>query len=168
MAVQPLTDPQKLLLQLLSKHSVRFVVIDGFAGQYFGVGRVTRDLDLWLGRSNGNARRLAQAFRAFKPSPPYTDWVTAFMKPNARFPYPALAGHEHEADLVTSIEGADFCECYERGLSVELSALKVRMVGLTDLLDLKRISLGSGNNEVGHARDRADIAALLALNPPPA
>jgi predicted nucleotidyltransferase len=154
---------QQNMLKLLTKYKVAFLVIGGYAMKAHGVERETRDLDLWVSRSNGNARRISNAFTPLRPvSPQGEHWAEAFMKPNRRFPYPE-DGRLKEVDLLNTIAGANFGQCYSRSVEIELGGVRVRCVGLHDLVGLKQIAMQSGDDQAAHERDRRDVELLAVM-----
>ena len=84
------------------------------------------------------------------------------MKPDTRFAYPE-EGVYHEADLLTTIPGMQFEECYARSMQVELDGVMVRVLGLDNLIKSKEISAKLSNDKKASDRDRADIEDLLAV-----
>ncbi len=75
-----------------------------------------------------------------------------------RLAYPSE--ESHEADLLTSIDGIDFGECYRNAKKVELENLVVPYPGLRDLIQMKLKSLESGNDEHAKEKDKKDIEEL--------
>lgn len=53
------------LLKLLVTHRVSFILIGGYAVNYYGYERTTGDMDLWLERSNANKEHLIGALIEF-------------------------------------------------------------------------------------------------------
>jgi hypothetical protein len=158
-----LTDPQRALLDVLDLDGVRYLVIGGHAVRAHGVDRETQDLDLWVGGSRQNAKRINRAFSAFGVVAPVgANWTDAFSRPNALFAYPNT-GPGKEADLLTTIAGVDFESCYARSVMLDVCGINLRVVGLVDLIELKTLAAGAGNDQAAHDRDQADVAALMAI-----
>lgn len=165
MPIHQVTDPQRWLLAVLEREGVRYMVIGGHALHVHGAFRPTHDLDLWVDCSRENAERIARGFHRIRaPLPKDGDWVTAFTKMNALYSYPDV-GPGKEADILTSIAGMDFGTCYSRSIRAELDKPRIRVcvLGLDDLIESKRISAKSGNDQAAHARDNADIDVLMSL-----
>ena len=49
--------------QLLNKHSVKYILVGGFAVNYHGFSRATGDVDLWLEDSEVNRKKLVAALK---------------------------------------------------------------------------------------------------------
>jgi hypothetical protein len=52
-------------LKLLNSSSVEYLVIGGYAVNYYGFARATADLDIWIAISPDNAPRMSEALRSF-------------------------------------------------------------------------------------------------------
>ncbi|MNW08181.1 hypothetical protein D3C71_2049190 [compost metagenome] len=76
-------------------------------------------------------------------------------------PYPS--DQKKEADILTSIDGADFEAAYQRRGSARFGELIVPVVSLSDLVELKKLALASTQSDEAKARDQADLEALAAL-----
>jgi len=57
------------LVQLLSDHSVRYLMIGGYALAAYGFGQTTEDLDLWFDPSPDNTESLSRATGLFGVRP---------------------------------------------------------------------------------------------------
>ncbi len=53
------------LLRLFNASGIRYLVIGGYAVVQYAEPRYTKDLDLWIGTDEQNARAVYQALRAF-------------------------------------------------------------------------------------------------------
>lgn len=159
MVNQPaLSGPNQMLLKLLLGEGVRFLVIGGQAMRCHGAARETIDLDLWLSPTRDDAERLGRGFAKVAPGRSAGDWANEIHRSNLRMPYPSDEGKH--ADILTSIEGADFEGAYARREVAEFGGLPVGVVSLSDLIHTKRCSLASTNVAEAKARDQADVEAL--------
>ena len=52
-------------LKLLNIQRVEYLLVGGFAVGFHGYPRATSDIDIWVGRSPENAKRVAAAIREF-------------------------------------------------------------------------------------------------------
>ena len=147
-----------MLLKLLLGEGVRFLVIGGQAMRCHGAARETSDLDLWLSPTRDDAERLGRGFTKVVPGSSAGDWADKIHRPNLRMPYPSDVGKH--ADILTSIDGADFEAAYARREVAEFGALAVGVLSLADLIHTKKCSLASTNMAEAKARDQADIEVL--------
>lgn len=156
-----LPEPQQMLLYLLTKEGVRFLVIGGQAMRSHGANRKTYDLDIWLSPTREDAERLAHGFAKVAPHLTAEQWADQIHKPNLRMPYPSDQGKE--ADILTSIDGADFEAAYAHRESAKFGDIPAPVICLADLIVTKKLSLASTNVAEAKARDKADIELLEAM-----
>ncbi|USX10511.1 hypothetical protein [Paraburkholderia fungorum] len=150
---------QLAFLRDLAVSRVRYVAIGGMAMQAHGIERETIDLDLLIDRTDANARLVREVLgRAVGRDPQIIPlWrLTTENQKTELWPIAAI-------DVLTSIDGMIFDSVYARRSVVELDGLEVSVMGTADLILAKEISSRSGNDEVAHARDRADIDLLRQL-----
>lgn len=137
------------LLGLLLEREVRFLVVGGYAVAAHGHPRYTGDLDLWLLVDPGNAASVVSALEDFGFS---ALGLTEedFLRPAGvvQLGYPPL-----RIDLLTSVDGLDFSDCWPRRVHVGVNGLDVPFIGRSDLLRNKRAS--------GRLQDLADLEALV-------
>ena len=136
------------LLECLGARDVRFLVVGGYAVAAHGHPRYTGDLDLWVWTSPENAHYLLQALDDFGFGA--LGLVAGdFTEPDrvVQLGYPPV-----RVDLLTSIDGVDFDECFDRRMELLLDGLPVPFIALDDLRRNKRAS--------GRPQDLADLAAL--------
>jgi hypothetical protein len=132
----------------LHAREVRFLIVGGYAVGMHGHPRYTADLDVWLRADEANARALLGALEDFGFAD--LDLTTDdFLTPEhvVQLGYPPL-----RIDLLTSIDGVDFAEAYERRVEVMLDDLMVPVISLNDLRRNKQTT--------GRAQDLADLEAL--------
>jgi hypothetical protein len=131
---------------LLNSNRVEYLVIGGYAINYYGYSRATADLDIWIAIAPENAERVARAVREFGFV--QSDRET-FLEPRKviRMGVPPL-----RLEILTSISGVEFAECYGRRLQVELDGIAVNLIGLDDLKRNKEAS--------NRLKDRLDLEQL--------
>src|SRR5712692_636884 len=65
MATIQLPPDFKEFLRLLNSSKVEYLVVGGYAVNYYGFSRATADLDLWIAVNPENAELVTEAVRAF-------------------------------------------------------------------------------------------------------
>lgn len=136
----------KEFLKLLNLSSVEYLVIGGYAVNYYGFPRATGGLDIWIAISPGNAQRITEALRRFG----FTQADAAFFQQERqviRLGVPPV-----RLEILTSISGVDFADCYARRLEAELDGITVNLIQLDDLKRNKQAS--------GRLKDRVDLEQL--------
>jgi hypothetical protein len=127
---------------------VRFLVVGGYAVAYHGHPRYTKDLDVWVEPTAENARRLLNALEDFGFGALDLQ-VDDFLEPDqvVQLGYPPL-----RIDLLTSVSGLSFDECYPNRPTMDIDEVEVPFIGLDDLKANKRAS--------GRHQDLADLENL--------
>jgi hypothetical protein len=147
-----LTPDFKEFAALLNSNRVEYLVVGGYALAAYGHPRYTGDLDFWIGTQSENADRVLAALAAFgfgSLGIKKGDLVAPNQVIQMGFP-PA------RIDLLTSIDGVSFAECYERRMIVEVDGLPLGFIALEDFKTNKKA--------VGRYKDLADLEALESVN----
>lgn len=138
----------KEFIQSLNENAVRYLLIGGYALALHGHPRYTKDLDVWVDPSEHNAAALLNALKDFcfgslgLQSSDFTklDQVIQLGYPPNRI------------DLLTSADGLEFSEAYERRLFLALDGVELSYICLDDLITNKKAT--------GRLQDLADIETL--------
>jgi predicted nucleotidyltransferase len=148
MATTPLPQDFADFLKLLNSHGVEFLLIGGYAVGIHGYPRGTADLDVWVSTAQGNAARIVSALKDFGFETPELS-AALFQQPDkvVRMGVPPI-----RIDILTSIAGVTFEDCYRRREVVSVGDLQVPVISLPDL---KVNKLATGRNQ-----DRADVDHL--------
>ncbi|MBA3461301.1 MAG: hypothetical protein H0T46_15165 [Deltaproteobacteria bacterium] len=138
----------KEFLSLLMRHGVRFVIVGGHALAANGRPRYTEDLDVFVDRTEANARRLVRALDEFG-YPVRRDGWREFTRPNkilfiGRIPL--------RIDVLTSISGVSFSTAWKGRLVAATDFGALPLLGLAELRINKRAS--------GRTKDLLDLALL--------
>jgi hypothetical protein len=121
-------------------------LIGGYAVNYYGSSRSTGDMDIWTSRQPVNASKVASVLRGFGFSAA-TPEMLAEPDQIIRMGVPPL-----RLEILTSISGVDFEECYNRRELAEIEGMLVPVIRLEDLKRNKRAS--------GRFKDLADLDEL--------
>jgi predicted nucleotidyltransferase len=135
-------------LKQLNAHSVRYLVVGGYAVAAHGHPRYTGDLDVFVEATSANAEALVAAYRAFGFDPPELQPALFIASDNIV----RLGVEPVRLEVMTSISGVTFADAYPRRLEIELGGLKVPFISYDDLLKNKKAA--------GRAKDQADVEAL--------
>jgi hypothetical protein len=151
MALSPdLTD----LLRALSAAGVRFLVVGAHAVAYHAEPRYTKDLDLWVEASPGNAARVWQALLRF--GAPLRDCRPEdFANPSLVY---QLGIEPHRVDIMMGIDGVDFAGAWQRRVRTQYTGITVYVLGRSDLIRAKRAA--------GRPHDLEDVARLQRRRAP--
>lgn len=146
------------LLESLFQHQVQFLVIGGVAVQAHGHNRTTMDLDIALAVSQENWRRTAAALAELEAAvrgPNADAGIDATDPQTIGLGTPLTLTTKHgDLDVFPGLVpgGAPFHELLARAIAVPFGSGTLHIVGLDDLISMKRAS--------ARPRDTADILAL--------
>jgi hypothetical protein len=136
------------LLAAFADAEVRYLVIGGYAVGFHDRPRATKDLDLLVADDPANVERTCQALVAFGAAPATiqalrrsaNDEIVWFGVPPVR------------VDLLKSAAGIDFSTAYTRCVRMAAGDLAIPVVGLDDLIAMKRAA--------DRDQDRVDVRRL--------
>jgi len=121
-------------LRLLNSFGVEYLVVGGYAVGYYGYPRATADMDLWVRIAPENAERVAGALRAFGFDMPALS-PDLFLRDNQII---RLGNPPFRIEILTSVSGVEFSECYPSRVSARLDDVDVPLISLRDLKANKR------------------------------
>ena len=135
-------------LNALLAHEVEFVLVGGHAVGAYGFSRYTEDLDVYVHRSNDNARRLRAALQAFfGVDVGFTQ--EKLCQPNKVF----MVGEKpYRIDILNAIAGVDFDQVFAKRRYFRIGDLNVPVIGLEELVINKKAA--------GRPKDLVDAAEL--------
>lgn len=137
-------------LERLNRHRVRYLIAGGFAMAVHGKPRYTKDIDLWVEQSPANGRLLEEVLRDFGFGELGVH-SEDFLEPDVII---QLGREPNRIDLLTSLKGLEFQECYAARLVVQVSGLELPFIDRAHLIRHKRA--------VGRPRDLVDADELEA------
>jgi len=136
-------------LELLNKHNVRYCVIGAFALAFHARPRYTKDIDILIEPTAGNAKRLLMALDEF-----------GFGSLNLTaedFSTPGnivQLGYEPvRIDIITSIKGLDFADIWQSRIQGPYGKQTINFIDRQNLIRSKELS--------NRAQDKADLTLLL-------
>ena len=123
-------------------------MVGGYAVAVHGYPRYTKDLDIWIESSPLNADRLLRALHQFGFGTLDIDADDFLQKDQIiQLGYPP-----NRIDLLTSLEGLSFDDCYRDKMTVSIENLEIDFI---DLANLKKNKAATGR-----AQDLADLDHL--------
>ena len=150
--MQLLTQDFVEFIECCVERDVKFLIVGGYALAAHGHPRATKDLDVWILIDSTNAERLLQALDDFGMG---SVGLTSedFLEPEivVQLGYPPI-----RIDLLTSISGVDFDQCWAKRVSVDVGGIEASFLSASDLIANKRAS--------GRPQDLLD-ADTLEQNP---
>jgi hypothetical protein len=133
---------------LLKESNVRYLLIGGYAVNYHGYVRATGDMDIWIAIHPDNARKMVVVLKAFGFDHPDLN-KELFLHENKilRMGVPPV-----RLEIVTSISGVEFDECYRSRVVDNLDGVEVNLIDLENLRKNKKAS--------GRPKDLLDFKKL--------
>lgn len=135
-------------IELLNVNEVQYLVVGGYAVAFHGYPRYTKDIDIWIWIDPPNAQRMMKVLDEFGFA---SLDITAqdFLKPDfiIQLGYPP-----HRIDLLTTIPGVEFQECFAAKVQQMIDGVPVNFIDVEHLKQNKRAT--------GRAQDIADVENL--------
>lgn len=138
----------KDFLKLLNSHEVDYLLIGGYAVGYHGYPRATSDLNIWIGISQENAKKLVVVLREFGFDLPEVE-ESLFLRKDKVL---RMGNAPIRIELLTTISGVDFQTCYEARIEDRIDGIKMNIIDLENLKKNKKAS--------GRFKDLDDIERL--------
>ena len=138
----------KELLSLLEKHSVRYLVVGGYAVMRYTEPRFTKDLDLLIAVDESNAQAIYAALAEF--GAPLQNLTPRDFAEEGYFYQ--MGSPPLRVDVLMSIPGVTFAEAWQRKETVDVAGVAMHFISKEDLLTAKRAS--------GRPQDLLDIENL--------
>lgn len=136
------------LLESFNRHDVRYCIIGAFALALHARPRYTKDIDLLVDPTPGNAARILAALRDFGFAS-----LNLAEQDFSRLGQIVQLGYEPvRADIITGIEGLPFDEVWEHRVTAPYGRTPASFISLTDLITAKKLS--------NRTQDRADVEVL--------
>ena len=124
----------KEFIQLLNKNQVEYLVIGGYAVGFHGHPRYTGDIDIWINPSDKNVKKLPKVLIEFGFTPESLNTSDFKSKDKiVRIGFPPF-----RIDLMVSIDGVQFANCYPNRVEIKLDDVRVNFIGLDDLVKNKK------------------------------
>ncbi|HSD72052.1 MAG TPA: hypothetical protein VLE54_04645 [Thermoanaerobaculia bacterium] len=147
------------VLKILQHHRVRYVVIGGFAGRFWGSNSITNDLDICYARDKKNFLALASALRdlgaRLRGAPPDVPFLldAKTIEAGDHFTFETNLG---DLDcLGTPLASGGYPDLIQGATIMDIDGVDVPVAALEDLMRLKRAA--------GRPKDRAELEILAAL-----
>lgn len=148
MAKRQLTPEFREFLACLNRAEVDYLLVGGFAVNYYGHHRFTEDIGFWIAVSDANFERLLTAVRFF-----FGDDLDGldmnFLKRNESL---YLGRVPDKIEVFQNASGLEFATAYPRRVEGKLEGIPVKIISLADLRANKAAS--------GRHKDLADLENL--------
>jgi predicted nucleotidyltransferase len=136
----------KEFLKLLNSRDVEYLLIGGYAVNYYGYPRATADLDIWIAIDPLNTQKMAAALSEFGFA---KATISLLQEPGKiiRMGVPPI-----RIEVLTSVSGVDFPSSFRNRLIADIDGVSVNLISLADLKTNKKAA--------GRLKDLADLEQL--------
>lgn len=142
----------KEFIKLLNVHNVSYLVIGGYAVNFHGYPRFTKDIDIWIWMRQKNIQKLITVIEEFGFKSLNLNKDDFMNSENII----QLGMPPNRIDLLVDVEGADFQDCFNERKEIEVDDLSINFIGLRHLIRVKKAT--------GRLQDLADAEQLEKIN----
>jgi hypothetical protein len=125
--------------------------VGGFSVTLKGYSRTTGDMDIWVNRDSLNYQKIYLAFQEF--GMPVFDMTEDNFLHHPNWDVFTFGLPPSAIDIMVSIKGLDFYECYKKATYFNDDGLLIRTLHISDLIEAKKAS--------GRPKDLNDLENLL-------
>jgi len=136
------------ILHILSEKKVKFILVGAYAMAAHGYPRSTMDIDIWIMPDPQNANMVLKALEDFG-APIKNLSADDLQKEDLIF---QIGVAPRRIDIITSADGLRFEDAFSRSQLVEIDAVPVHILSISDLIINKR--------STGRLKDLADVETL--------
>lgn len=141
-------DTEKLL-KLLKEYNVIFVIIGATAFPVHGYSRATLDIDIFIEKSEQNAKNTLTALKEFGYD------ISDISIQELLSKKILIRQYLTETDIHPFVKGIDFNTVWENKVESQIGSTSVYFAGLDDLITMKKAS--------ARPKDKEDLIILLKL-----
>jgi hypothetical protein len=116
----------KEFIQSLNDNGVRYLVVGGYAVALHGYPRYTKDMDIWVEVTPENASNIVKAIDQFgfgSLGVKEADFIVSNQMLQLGYPPGRI-------DILTTLPGVDFSECYPVRTTIEIDGVSVNFIAL--------------------------------------
>lgn len=139
-------------IELLNKNNVEYLIVGAYALAVYTRPRNTGDIDILINPTIQNAEKIIKVLEDFGFSNTGID-LQDFLKEGQII---QLGVNPVRIDLLTSIDGVSFNDCYLKREQLPFGSAKANFISRVDLMENKRSS--------GRSKDKADYDELKRIN----
>jgi len=139
------------LLELLTKHKVKYLIVGGYAVAFHGYPRFTNDIDIFYEMSEENVRKITECLVNFGFSYSEVNGKLFLKKGNI-----IVIGVEPlRVDFINDIDGVEFATAWENRIKGKYGSVKVHFISKTDLIKNK--------SKTERLEDKVDVEKLTEI-----
>jgi hypothetical protein len=144
----PLPPDFKDLLAVFAAHDVEYLIVGGYAVGFHARPRFTKDIDVWVGHSPENLKRVRAALEEFGAPAAMLEQLESALDEDVLW----MGVPPVRIDVVKGVPGGDFSTCFTRHVRTSWDGVAVSVISKDDLIAIKRAS--------GRPQDLLDVESL--------
>ena len=119
-------EPHRKMLRILREFDVDFILVGGFAVNYYGFNRPTGDMDIWLKPENENKEKLLSALTAYG----FNSESIAYVKSlNFKDTLVFTCGETpFRIDFLTKISGVEYSEADSQAVKTTMENIGIKII----------------------------------------
>ena len=137
-------------IEQLNGHDVKYILVGGYSVILHGYPRTTGDMDIWVERTKENYKKIRHAF--FEFGMPVFDMTEDVFLTDPEKDVFTFGRPPSSIDMMVSVKGLDFDECYKNSVFFDEDGLKIRTIHLNNLINAKKAA--------GRPKDMNDLENL--------
>ncbi len=140
----------KDILEIFNSRDIEYLVVGAYAMGNFGYTRSTHDIDLWVNKSEKNAKKICDALEEF--GVPFSVEPDDFMAKDSVL---QIGIAPYRIDILTDIDGVDFESAWKNKVDGVILGVQTSIVSLKDLMLNK--------SSTNRPKDKLDMVQLEDL-----
>jgi len=149
-----LFEEHQNILFLFNKYDVKYLLIGGYAVNYYGYTRATGDMDLWIAPNNENKANVIMALSDYGIE---DDQLGLLEKEDfSKHIVFSIGEAPIKVDFITIVNIVKFDDAFPKRKIFELDNIKIPIVHYNDLILMKM--------NTGRTRDKNDLEILQKIN----
>jgi predicted nucleotidyltransferase len=124
----------KDLLKILNKHKVKYLIVGAYAVIYYTEPRYTKDIDIWIEPTIGNAKKAYESLREFG-APLKNISQKDFANKNLIY---QIGLEPVRIDIIMSIPGLGFNKAWQHKSKTKIEGIGVNIIGVKELIASKK------------------------------
>ncbi len=146
-------EPHRKMLRLLVEFNVDFMLVGGFAVNYYGFNRPTGDMDVWLKPNEENKNKLVKALNNYGFNEESISYVNSLdFSETLVF---SCGEPPFRVDFLTQIGGVKYAEAEHQRVKSTMENIEISIIHIHDLV-LSKIA----NNRT---KDKLDVEELQKI-----
>lgn len=131
-----MNDIFKEFIESLNNNEVKYLIIGGYAVNFHGFPRYTKDIDFWIWMKKDNIKKALNALNEFG----FGSLGLTIDDLNDPKTIIQLGYEPYRVDLLLSVDGLDFDGCYKRKQSQINDGVEIHFLSIEDLVKAKKIA----------------------------